>query len=70
MEKSEPNYKAYSKEDLLTKVSEEVDILSTMFEGEDIVLAQPAVVEITESETSTNSSGKSNDEDDAIHFAV
>jgi hypothetical protein len=65
-------YKIESREELLEKIIEELQILESIFDGEGVVLSQPIAAEANEMNLSTASSGKSNeDEDQQIsQFAV
>jgi hypothetical protein len=64
MEDFHANNKLETKEELLEKVEQEIEILESIFDGEGIVLAKPSIVEVSEAELSTNSSGKSNQEEE------
>lgn len=65
-------YKIESKEQLQEKINEEIEILESIFDGEGLVLAKPTVVDASEADLSTNSSGNGNEDDEQqiSQFAV
>jgi uncharacterized protein YqeY len=68
----ENTYKIESREELLDKINEEIEILESIFADEGLVLAKPTVVEASEADLSTNSSGKSIEDEEQLisQFAV
>ena len=58
------NYKIDTEEALLEKINEECEVLESIYAGEGAILAKPSVFDLAEADLSTNSSGKSNEEED------
>lgn len=50
-------YKIESKDDLIEKINEEIDVLESIFDGEGIVLKRAEEVACSEADVSTSGSG-------------
>jgi uncharacterized protein YqeY len=57
-------YKIENKEELLAKLNEEIEIIENIYDGEGVILEQPIYSEMLEADVNTESSGKSNEEDE------
>ena len=51
------NYKIESKEELIEKINEELDMLEGIYDGEGIVLKRAEEIAVSEEDVSTNNSG-------------
>lgn len=65
-------YKVESREELQAKIDEEIQILESIFDGEGLVLSKPTVIEASDLDMSTNSSGHGHEEEELFvtQFAV
>ena len=59
-------YKIETKEELLDKISEEIEVLESIFDGEGIVLRKAEEIACSEADVSTSGSGSQDDIDSPI----
>jgi hypothetical protein len=59
-------YKIESKEDLIQKINEELDVLESIFDGEGVILKKAEEVTCSEVDVSTSGSGSQDDIDSPL----
>lgn len=59
-------YKIETKDDLLEKISEEIEVLESIFDGEGIVLKKPEEINCSDADVSTSGSGSQDDIDSPL----
>jgi hypothetical protein len=59
------NYKIESKEELIEKINEELDMLEGIYDGEGIVIKRAEEIPVSEEDVSTNNSGADAENDES-----
>ena len=59
------SYKIETKEELIDKINEELDMLEGIYDGEGIVLKRAEEIPVSEEDVSTNNSGQDAENDES-----